>query len=330
MKTQTYVLAMIVASATVALVSAAPGAGPSYKVPRTADGQPDLQGVWNFSSNVPLERPAAWAGKKEVTREEIVQRGKMKDNTLKMVATFAPVEAVGIDLLDHEVYVDDRRTSLITYPENGKLPALVDGVTRNPSVDVILEMVSESKGGVPPALAGFLMPAPHNSHRDFSAAERCLIGAPSAPLIPDLDLNYVQILQSRTQVALLGDTDRRIAPLDGRPPLSPKLRTWSGDARAHWEADTLVVETRNFNNRTRSFSGAGFSTEKVLTERFTRRSAKLMDYEATIVDPRTFTDKVVIAFPMAFVEGRVYENACHEHNYSLANSLSAARKDEQK
>ena len=65
-----------------------------------------------------------------------------------------------------------------------------------------------------------------------------------------------------------------------------------------------------------------------MTERFTRRSAKVLDYEATIVDPKTFEDKVVIAFPMANVGGRVYENACHEHNYSLANSLSAARADE--
>jgi len=299
-----------------------------YKTPRTPDGHPDLQGVWNFSSNVPLERPAVWADKKVVTLKEVEARGKAKDAALKLVATFAPVEAIGIDLLDHTVYVEDFRTSLITYPDNGRLPALVDGATRTPSVDQVLEALGDAKNGPPPALAAFLMPAAHNSHRDFGAAERCLIGAPSAPLIPDLDLNYVQILQSRTQVALLGDTDRRIAPLDGRPPLSPKLRTWSGVSRAHWEGDTLVVETSNFNNRTRSFSGAGFSSEKVVTERFTRRSATLMDYEAAIVDPKTFTDKVVIAFPMALVDGRVYENACHEHNYSLANSLSASRKAE--
>jgi hypothetical protein len=303
-----------------------------YRTPRTADGHPDLQGVWNFSSNVPLERPAVWADKKVVTLQEIQARGKAKDAALKMVATFAPVEAIGIDLLDHTSYVEDLRTSLITYPENGRLPKTVDGVARAFGADQLIEMIADAKPGAPPALppelAAFLGPRTLNSHRDFNPSERCIIGAPSAPLVPDLDLNYVQILQSRTQVALLGDTDRRIAPLDGRPTLSPKLRTWSGDARAHWEGDTLVVETRNFNNRTRSFAGTGFSAEKTVTERFTRRSAKLMDYEATIVDPKTFTEKVVIAFPMALVEGRVYENACHEHNYSLANSLSAARKAE--
>jgi hypothetical protein len=217
----------------------------------------------------------------------------------------------------------------LTYPDNGKLPKLLDGVTRQPGVDQILELLGDAKGGFPPELAGFLMPQPHDSHQNFSAAERCLIGAPSAPLVPDLDGNYVQIIQSKTAVALLSDTDRRIAPLDGRAPLSKNVRTWSGDARAHWEGDTLVIETRNFNDRTRSFSGAGLSTQKVVTERFTRRSATTLDYEATVVDPATFTDRVVIAFPMALMDARIYENACHEHNYSLANALSAARKDEE-
>ncbi len=312
------------------LTAAVQAAGPDtkYKTPRTADGHPDLQGVWNFSSIVSLERPSSDAGKTVYTRDEMEKRRFVKDKALKMVATFAPVEAIGIDLLDHTSYVDDLRTSLITYPANGRLPALVEGVRRQPSVDQILEALSDSKGGIPPALAGFLMPGKHDSYEDFGAAERCLIGAPSAPLTPDLDGNYVQIIQSKTSVALLSDTDRRIAPLDGRPQLAAKLRTWSGDARAHWDGDTLVIETRNFNNRTRSFSGTGFSVEKSVTERFTRRSATLLDYEATIDDPKTFQDTVVIAFPMALRDGRIYENACHEHNYSLANSLSAARNAE--
>jgi len=330
MKVRTLLLAVIV-SGSVALVSAAPGADARYKGPRTADGHPDLQGTWNFSSNVPFERPSKFGEKKTATREEIENYGKGKDAALKMVATFAPVEAIGIEDLDHTSHVEDLRTSLITYPDNGRLPKLVDGVARQPSVDQILEALQDSKGGgIPPALAGFLMPAPRDSHQNFSAAERCLIGAATAPFQPDLDGNYVQIIQSKTSVALLSDTDRRIAPLDGRPPLSKNFRTWSGDARAHWDGDTLVVETRNFNNRTRSLAGAGLSSQKVVTERFTRRSARLLDYEATIVDPGTFTDKVVIAFPMALMDARIYENACHEHNYSLANALSAARKEEHK
>jgi len=323
MRTSTYLLALVLVC-TAAVHAAGPEA--KYRTPRTPDGHPDLQGVWNFSSNVPLERPEKYGDRKTATPEEIAEHGKAKDKALKMVATFAPVEAIGVEDLDHTVYVDDVRTSLITYPANGKLPPLVEGITRQTNVDVILEMLSQGK--IPTELQAFLMPQVRNSHQDFGANERCLVGAPSAPLIPDLDLNYVQIIQSRTSVALLSDTDRRIAALDGRPALSKNFRTWSGDSRAHWEGDTLVVETRNFNRRTRSFSGAGVSTQKTVTERFTRRSASILDYEATIVDPATFTDKVVIAFPMALRDSRIYENACHEHNYSLANSLSALRKAE--
>jgi len=310
---------------------AASAAGPDtkYKAPRTGDGQPDLQGVWNFSSDVTLERPAKFAEKKIATREEIDQQRRAKENALKMIGTFAPVEDIGVTLLDHASHVEDLRTSLITYPENGRLPTLVEGVTRAAGAEQIIEALSDLKGGLPPELSAFLAPQSHDSYQNFSAAERCLIGAPSAPFIPDLDGNYVHIIQSKSSIAFLSDTDRRIAPLDGRPALSGRLRTWSGDARARWEGDTLVVETRNFNNRTRSFSGAGFSASKVVTERFTRRSPKVLDYEATVVDPATFVDKVVIGVPMALVDGHVYENACHEHNYSLANALSAARKEEQ-
>jgi len=315
---------LFVLTLSAALHAAAPDV--KYKTPRTGDGQPDLQGVWNFSSNVPLERPAAFAGRKFFTKEELEQQTLAKANAFRKLLSFVPVEDVGVSLLDHTSYVDDLRTSIITYPDTGRLPKLVEGVRRLPGPDQILEALGDLKNGPPPALLALLAGGTKDSYEDFGNSERCLIGAPPAPLVPDLDGNYVHIIQSRDHVALLSDTDRRIAPLDGRPHPSNKLRTWSGDSRAHWEGETLVIETKNFNNRTRSFSGAGTAADKVVTERFTRRSLRLLDYEATIVDPKTFVDKVVLAFPMANVQGRVYENACHEHNYSLANSLSALRK----
>lgn len=128
---------------------------------------------------------------------------------------------------------------------------------------------------------------------------------------------------------LLTDHLARIVPLDGRPHVSEKLRSWSGDSRGRWEGDTLVIETRNFNNRTRSFAGAGTSHDKVVTERLTRISQTALEYEATVVDPKTFQDKVVLSFPLARVDARIYESACHEGNYSMKNMLSAARKEEQ-
>jgi hypothetical protein len=135
--------------------------------------------------------------------------------------------------------------------------------------------------------------------------------------------------------SLIGQSlDRRIVFLDGRPPLGDALRSWAGTSRGHWEGETLVVETRNFTDRTPSFAGAGNSRDKVVTERFTRTSKGIIEYAARVVDPKTFQDRVELSFPMLLVEAHMadaylYEEACHEGNYSLRNALSAARKEEE-
>ncbi len=146
--------------------------------------------------------------------------------------------------------------------------------------------------------------------------------------MPGLDSNYLQIVQGPDHVVLLTDATRRLVPIGARPHVSDRLRSWSGDSRGHWDGDTLVIETTNFNGRLQSFAGAGTTREKVVTERFTRTSAGQLTYEATIVDPRTFQDKIVLSFPMTRVEARTYEWACHEGNYSLPNALSGARAEE--
>jgi hypothetical protein len=309
-------------------VSAA-GPEPKYKAPRTADGQPDLQGMWNFSSDVPLERPLSAFDKKLFTREELEAQKAGKKRALETVAKIAPVEAVGLVWLDYAGQIEDLRTSRVTYPENGRLPKLVDGVRRAPGVDDLLAALSDPKGTIPPALASFLMGGRRDGHEDLSLSERCLISS-NLPLAPDFDNNYMQIVQSRDTVAFLteGTHNARIVPLDGRPHLRERFRIWSGDSRGHWEGDTLVVETRNFSRRAQSFAGAGTATDKVVTERFTRSAGNAIQYEATVVDPKTFTDKVVVSFPLAKSDGRIFEVACHEGNYSVPNILSGARSDE--
>jgi hypothetical protein len=311
-------------------VVTAHAAGPElkYKAPRTESGQPDLRGVWNFSSDVPLERPAAFADRKLFTREEIDQRRATMEKALQSIARVAPVEDVQVTWLDHAVHVDDLRTSLITYPENGRLPALVEGVRRLPSAQDVLAALADSGGGPPPAaLAAFLGGGPKNGPEDFGASERCLF-AMRVPILPDLDANYVQVLQNKDQIVLLTDSSRRTISVDSRPFVAGALRSWSGDSRGHWEHETLVVETRNFNSRTRSFAGAGTSEGKVVVERFTRSGANVLQYEATVTDPKTFQDKVTLSFPMASVDSRIHEWGCHEGNYSMANMLSAARAQE--
>src|ERR1051325_3117450 len=159
--TKRHLLALFVLAAAAGLAAQSE---PKYRAPRTADGQPDLHGVWNFSSNVPLERPSVWADRKTVTLDEVAQRGKAKDNALKMVATFAPVEDVGVTLLDHVSHVQDPRTSLITYPGNGRLPKLVDGAARAFGAEQLIEAIADGKPGAPPwpspELTALLAPPP--------------------------------------------------------------------------------------------------------------------------------------------------------------------------
>jgi hypothetical protein len=307
--------------------ASAAGPEPKYRAPRTESGQPDLRGAWNFSSDVPLERPPAFADRKLFTREELETRKTAKSKALSLLSKLAPVEDVSLDWLDYSARTENLRTSLITYPENGRLPKLVEGVGRVPGVDEIIEAVANANGTIPSALGAFLAGGKKDGPEDFGASERCLFGG-GPPFIPDLDNNYVEIIQAKDHVVLRTERKARIVPLDGRPHLSDRLRSWAGDSRGHWEGETLVVETRNFNNRTRSFAGAGNSREKAVTERFTRVSKNALEYEATIVDTKTFQDKVVMSYPMAKVDARVYELGCHEGNYSMFNMLSGARKEE--
>jgi hypothetical protein len=141
--------------------------------------------------------------------------------------------------------------------------------------------------------------------------------------------NYLQIIEARDTVALLTEQSRRIIRLDGIARTADKLRSWSGVSTGRWDGETLVVETGQFNDRTASFAGAGNSRDKVVTERFTRTSKHGLAYAATVIDPTTFIDRVELSFPMALVGERLYESACHEGNYSLANTLSAIRKEDE-
>jgi hypothetical protein len=318
----------------VALTAGISAGGPEtkYKAPRTESGQPDLRGVWNFSSDVPLQRPASYADRKTLGPDEFEKHTAARRKVFSTIRNFAPVEAVAVDWIDNNPHVEDLRTSLISYPEDGRLPKLVDGVRKVPSVDDILEILTENKtGGFPPQLlsiAASFMGGKHDGHEDFSASERCLSGA-ITPLVPAFD-NYVQVIQNKDHIVLLTDDTRRIIPLDARPYSGNRLRSWSGESRGHWEGDTLVIETRNFNARPESFAGAGNAYSKVVVERLTRTSNNLLAYEATITDQKTFQDKIVVSFPMAKVDSHIYEATCHEGNYSLANTLSAARAEERK
>ena len=327
---RSYSLLLIVVLSSIS--TAAAGQGAKYRAPRADDGRPDLQGVWNFNSAVPMQRPASAGDRKFFTKEESAKHRAALRNGLAAAAKLAPIEAIGLDWFDSEPLTEDLRTSLISYPANGRLPALAPGIQRMPDLEELLAILGGPQGGsIPPAFGALLAAftgGKKNSYTDFSLAERCLFGA-NVPMVPGLDLNYVQIIQGHDHIALASDFVTRVIALDGRALPADTLRTWSGVSRGRWEGDTLVVETRNFNDRPRSFAGAGNSREKVVTERFTRTADNRLEYAATIVDPKTFQDRIELSFPMVRVDVGIHEGACHEGNYSIRNSLSAARKEDE-
>jgi hypothetical protein len=174
---------------------------------------------------------------------------------------------------------------------------------------------------------------------DRGLAERCLLGFSTGPPFQVGGVNnVVQIVQTPEYVVLLLEMnhDARIVPLDGRPHMPAHLKAWLGDSRGRWEGSTLVVESTNFTPKIAAFStrigatGVDFgSAENLrLTERFTRIDAATVQYEFTIGDPSTFVKPFAGRFPMNLTNGRIFEYACHEGNYGLANILRAGRADD--
>jgi hypothetical protein len=227
--------------------------------------------------------------------------------------------------LDYESQTENLRTSLVVYPPNGRLPQLVDGVTKIGGFTAAFKDIP----GTRPVRFGF-GGIGKDGPEDRGLSERCIAADIGPPLAPGFDNNYLQIFQGRDHLVILHEQihDARTVFTDGRPPLDDEVRGWYGYSRGRWEGDTLVIETRSFNGLTQSFDSSGTSYDKVVTERLTRIADGTLEYEATLVDPKTFTDKVTLVFPMAKTDKRIYEFACHEGNYSMELILSGARKEE--
>jgi hypothetical protein len=304
----------------------------TYRAPRAADGRPDLQGVWNFSSGVALQRPAAFGDRTRATKEESAQYRATVRKGLDALRTFAPVEAVGLEWIDHTPPVQDLRTSLIGYPANGRLPPLMKGVRRIPTVDDLVTALGSLGAQGPQALfaqfAGLAGNPNKDSYADFTLAERCLYDV-EVPMTPQIDGNVVQIIQGTDHVVLVTDLARRVVAIGARPPDAGERRHWVGVSTGRWDGETLVVDTRHFNDRMPSFAGMGTARDKVVTERFRRVADDRIEYAATIVDPRTFQDRIELSFPMMRSSEGIFETACHEGNYSMRHALSAARLDDE-
>ncbi|PCJ27074.1 MAG: hypothetical protein COA96_03935 [SAR86 cluster bacterium] len=315
-------------------------AADTYDVPKTEWGQPDLQGVWNFSSNTPMQRPERFGEQEFLTQEEI-QAAIARQTSSAAAADAAAAELVidpdAPDATDNpggynDFWIeaagigDTVRTSHIVYPLNGRAPAAVEGAARQ-------------FGGLGPDIPG-TRPVRYvvggiakDGPEDRGLSERCIVGFNSGPpFTPSLYNNNVQIFQSKETAVILTEMihDARIVRLGGKPNLTDDITLWSGDSRGWYEGDTLVVETRNFNGLRQTFFATGSNDDMVLTERFTRVDFATLNYEFTIDDPSTFTDKITAIVPMTKVAGQLYEYACHEGNYGMTNIMRGKRMEERR
>ncbi len=295
----------------------------SSKVPRAADGHPDLQGVWNFSTATPLERPSELGGKPvlndeeaaEFEQQEAAKADHDKNPPADIVGNYNEFWYDG-----NKKVVGTKRTSLIVDPADGRLPPLTAEAQRKDAA------VTEARRGV-----GRNEPTPGGWIDDLGPGGlqvRCILGFNSGPPMTPAAYNQnVELFQTRQNVVILNEMihNARIVPLDGRP--HGQLRQWVGDSRGHWEGETLVVDTTNFLRETAFL--AGKTTQNLhLIERFTRVDTDTLLYEFTVDDPTVWTRPWTAQIPMARSEQHMYEYACHEGNYALPGILGGARAKE--
>ena len=309
-------------------------AAQSAEPPRTPWGAPDLQGVWDFRSITPMERPEELADKEFLTEEEAANLEQEAADRNERLANQPAQRTQVADSVDRREdggpgfynnfwldrgtnTVGTRRTSLIVDPADGRIPPLtLAGAQRR-----------EARSARPDVPAG---------PEDLPFIERCYLGFNSGPpIVPSAYNNNMQLFQTPDYVVILTEMvhEARIVPLDGRPPLPASLRQWLGDSRGRWEGDTLVIDTRNFLGETSlnpkgTRIQSGSAANMHLVERFTRVEADTLLYEFTVDDPTTWTRSWTAAVPMRRSAGPIFEYACHEGNYGLYNILAGARVEE--
>ena len=309
--------ALLLTAAAAVLEGQAPGH--SLKTPW---GEPDLQGLWTSEPElgVPFERSKEFGERQTLTDAEFAARQAQAAKQLATdnaefdveTADTANAGAVGSATSPPPHWLErgqpSRRTSIVIDPPDGRVPALS------------AEAQARQRRGV----RGSFGNGPFNSHEDFTLYDRCITrGVPNA-IYPAVYNANTRVVQGPGYVAISYEMihETRVVPIDSRPPLPSDLRQYLGDARGHWEGDTLVIRTANFNGRT-SYRGA--SDKLVLTERFRRVDAETLRYEMTVEDPGTWARPWTAALNLKPQSDQMYEYACHEGNNAMRNMLSAAR-----
>jgi hypothetical protein len=317
--------ATVIAQSSASRTSAAPR---PWMLERTPDGRPDFQGVWANNTVTPLQRPKQWEGKTRLTEDEIKELQKVAqqiyDNDGDAQFGDGLILAV-LDKITNPGSYDpgtgnynqfwlagrdwhDRRTALITNPLDGKIPALTADAQKRRAAEL------ESR-----RLHAFEDP------EVFPAGERCVnFGWPK---VGSGYNSYLQIVQAPGYVTMMAEMahDARIVPTDGRPHADKSITTWNGDPRGHWEGDTLVIDTTNFSPKS-DFMGSHETLH--LTEKFTRVSRDILNYEFTVDDPATWTAPWTAMIPLARKDEMIFEYACHEGNEAIPDMLRGHRMEE--
>ena len=306
-------------TATVAVVCVFPACAFSQvstrgRSPAASGDHPDLQGVWSFATLTPLERPAEFAGKAQLTDQEAADYAKRtvqgRNFDRRDGSKEQDVSRAYNDLFYDFGKTASNQTSLIIDPPDGRLPAMTPA------------------GQKRAAERAARVSRPPEGPEDRPAWERCIVGFNSGPpIMPSGYNNNVQIVQSPGYVVIFTEMvhTARVVPMDGRP--HGTMRQWLGDSRGHWEGNTLVVDTTNFTNNGTGTIGLRVATDENfhLVERFTRRDANTLVYEFTVDDPTIWTKPWTASVPMTKTNELIYEYACHEGNYGMQDILSGAR-----
>jgi len=302
-------------------------AAKSAALPRTADGHPDLQGTWTNQTLTPFQRPAQFANKEFFTEEEAAAYEKSSADPTEEEGVITPASpdfgrrSYNTAFTDRGTHVSKTmRTSMVIDPPDGRVPP----------------MTPEAKKLFDEAHAWYKS-HPADGPEDRQLSERCVL-FPTAgpPMLPEPYNSLYEIVQTPNYVTIAPEMnhDVRMIPLDGRPHLPADVRQWKGDSRGHWEGDTLVVDTTNFTSNNRPRFGIvydGWTDQNLhITERFTRTGPNTIQYRATIVDPTVYTKPWTLELLFTRRNELMYEYACHEGNYAMADILSGARSDEAK
>jgi hypothetical protein len=288
------------------------------KTPKTAWGEPDLQGVYtnNDESGIPLERPSQFDGKKieDVSDSELAELTKERNRQAEERAPNLGVLPGSNPVHWFESFnAKNSRPWLVVDPRDGRVPPLV----------------AEAQGRRGPGGGSSFGNGPFNSTLDFSLYDRCISRGVPGSMTPAIYGNAYQIVQGPGWVGIRYEMihEARVIPMDNRPHPSSKIRTLMGDAKGHGDGDTLVVETTNFDRR---MLYRNASETLTITERFTRVAPDTVVWSVTLDDPHTWTRPWTYAMNLSMRDAnqQPFEYACHEGNYGLRNMLNAARQAE--